>query len=269
MPTLGGKRAAYLALIALTATVATVVAAMNYDGIVRYIKPPPQTPPAPAPFKPMITASSPAGQALPPDVRQRVISIVMNSEIVREILGEREFNISGVLPWTRRNGNMTVTGGCALISFPRPVWLEFNATDLRGRPLEYIGWVRQLTVCVDLTTGEVAGVGLSLSTRNVPRQLPETMSPRARMLVERALDVAKKFLEEKYGLSEDEVNITFYGIKNGVAVVVATPKTGDKLAKVEILMKIDVENMEVIEAYKYIPQEVYVNPKYVNITRKG
>jgi hypothetical protein len=130
---------------------------------------------------------------MPASLREEVLSIVKNSKIVREVIGQREFSVSSVLPWINEEGSMV--GSCALIDFPSPVWLEFNASDPKGRPLEYIGWVKQPTICVDLASKKVVGVNPSFSVSNVPGQLPASMSPQARMLVERVLNVAKKFLQ--------------------------------------------------------------------------
>ncbi len=265
---IAGRRLVQLAVVIVVVVAIVAVAAFNYDDIVKYINPPPQTPPPPVPFQPIVIQSNFTGTpSMPASIREEVLSIAMSDRIVKEALKRREYSISGVLPSTNERGD--IVGGCALVSFPNPVWLEFNVSELDEGPLEYMGWVKQLIVCVDLSSKKVVGINPSLGIRNVPSQLPESMSSRARSVMEKVLGVARKFLLEKYGLREDEVNLTFYGVRNGVAIVVATPRTGDKLHRVEILMKIDAKNMEVIEAYKYVPHEIYINPKYVNITRKG
>lgn len=264
---IAGRRLVQLVVVVVVAAAIIAVAAFNYDDVVKYINPPPKTPSTPTPFQPVVSPLHPTETpSMPASLREEVLSIIKNSKMVKEVLGQREFSVSSVLPWISEGGN--ITGSCAVINFPSPVWLEFNASDLKGRPLEYIGWVKQLTICVDLASKKVVGVKPSISTSDVPGHPPESMSLQARMLVEKVLNIAKKFLQEEYGLKEDGVNLTFYGVLDGVAAVLATPKTGDKLHNVEILIKIDTKSMEVIEAHKYTPHEIYVNPKHVNITRK-
>ncbi len=249
-----------IALILLAATALALV--IEYETIVKYIEPPPeqegQIPP------PLEVSTSNSTNLLPASIKDKIVHIALRDDAIRKILDKSTFKVANVLPSTDTEGKLV--GGCALISFPKPIWLEFNTSDAHGRPLEYIGWVKQLMVCVDLSREEVSGIVPSLGLREVPREPPPTASTKAKELFKASISTAKKFLQETYGLNESAMELVFYSIKNGVAYVSAKPKTNDKLQSVIILLKIDAKNMEVIEAKKYPVVEVYINPKYTNLT---
>jgi hypothetical protein len=248
--------------------VAGILAYSYNDDVIKYINPPPKTPPStPKPFK---TITIRAQQAVPPSLpaewRERVVRTALSDVRVKRILDHREFNVSSVLPWIDRKGNLV--GACVVVNFPSPSWLEVNEL-FDGKQLQYIGWVKELAICINTTSNKVVDVKPSLSFRNVPKELPASASPRARTLIKKVLIVAKNFLARHYNLNESDIDLTFYGILNNVAAVVASAKTNSKLINVEILLKIDVKKMKVIEAYKYIPHEIYVNPEYINSTVEG
>ena len=244
-----GRRLVQLILIAAIVSI-VAAAALQYSMNTRQITPVARSALTSVPERMIATNFMPhsSGPLLPEDVREQVLSIVENSNEVKMLLKGKTYRVNSVLPWMDEEGHLI--GGCAVVSFPEPVWLEFNSTHTTGEPIDYIGWVWQLTVCVDTREGRVAAIVPSLNTRNVPSRIPATASQRARLLAERALEAAERFLAEHYGLKPDEVELRLYGILNGVAAVTAAPKSGGGHGYAEVFVKINVTNGEVVEALK-------------------
>lgn len=274
--TLDERKALLLAIITSIVIVIAIIAYGYHDhynavrsisgspGSTFYLPLPPNPPPftqnpnvgSREPITITLTVTTPEPEYVPASVRDEVVRVVMNSTVIKEILGDKEFSVSKVLPLASIEGELI--GGCAIVNFPdlKLVWLEFNATDNRGKHLEYIGWIKQLVVCVDLRSKTVTGVTPILGTTEVP-ELPESISPRAKELVEKALDTVEKHLAKKYGLKEDEVTLKLIAIVNGIAGVKIYPKAKGKLDH-EIIISVDVKMMKVIEELEYTPRTVHV-----------
>ncbi|BEP16834.1 hypothetical protein PYJP_01860 [Pyrofollis japonicus] len=257
----------YTLLIVIVITLAGILV-YSYDDIMKSIDLSRKSPlVAPTTLKTITMTQQRAPlPSVPAELREEVVNVIMSDAKLKKIFGSKKPNISGILPLMDREGNLA--GGCAIVSFSSPSWLEINEV-FDGKHLQYIGWVKQLTICVNTSSMKIVDARPSLSTRNVPKELPNSISPETKKLVERILSTAKNFLGKQYGLGEDDVDLIFYGAFNNIAVVVAAPKAGGKLINTEILMKIDVKNMKVTEAYAYTPKRVSVVPNHTNTTAKS
>lgn len=249
---LAERRSLLLAIIA-SVIVAVATLAFSYH-VTRVIPELPTTPTPPTPPQPPYTPPQPIIQPLScreaynvvgpaSDVFREFCVIVMSSEETRRILENKTYTVLNIDQLTGAKGELGIA--CGLISFLRLEWLEFNATDTKGEPLEYIGWAQDLRVCVDFKSKRVVGVEWTLPLK-IGGQLPESMSPRARVFVEKALSITKSYLAGRYGFKEDDVTLTFYAVVNGIAYVKVKPKTGGE----ELVVKVDVESNRVIEVSK-------------------